>query len=420
MRAAGALSLLLATACAGQAPPTPAPSCRAPLTFADGKTPATIRHVATTGDDARGDGSATLPYRSIARAARSLAPGTAIQVHAGSYAGGIALANLHGTADAPIWIVGAPGEERPIVQGGTQGIYLQRPRYVVLRHLEIAGTADNGINVDDGDEMANEDAARFIVFDDLDIHETGRRPSGVPDCLKLAGVNDFVIMNSRFADCGTAEHGAVGVNGVGAHRGHVFGNRFLDTGYGGVQFKGASADVEIVGNEFQNAGWRGVNMGGSTGGPFFRPPVSASATNYEAARLHVVGNSFAGGETAAAFTGCVECAFTGNRVTNPSRWALRILQETTSIGGASFAPASRGTIADNLFYFRRADLNAGEDINVGANTDTASFALSGNAWVAHDDPAASAPRLPLFRGSQAGETSGAAVDVSAFTPSCKT
>lgn len=386
--------------------PSIAVDCSPTATFADGLTPRTIHHVATTGDDATGDGTAEHPYRSIGRAAARITPGTAIQVHAGVYSGGIYLRALRGETNAPIWIVGAPGEPRPVIRGGNQGIYISRPRYVVLAHLEIAESNDNGINVDDGEEMANGDAARFVVFRDLDIHDTGLQPSGVPDCLKMAGVNDFFVVDSRFARCGRAENGAVGVNGVGTHRGVVRGNRFRDNGFGGIQFKGASADIQIIGNRFDDIGWRGVNMGGATGGRFFRPPLVASEPNYEAARIEVAANLFVGGETAAAFVGCVDCLFARNTVVDPTRWALRILQETVALDAFAFSPATRGRILDNLFFFERSALSTGEDINVGARTDSATFQIAGNHWYAHDRPAESAPRLPAFGGSQNGSSNG--------------
>jgi hypothetical protein len=170
---------------------------------------------------------------------------------------------------------------------------------------------------------------------------------------------------------------------------------------GGVQFKGGSADIVVAANHFRNTGWRGVNMGGSTGQQFFRPLPSRRDVNAEAARVRVFGNVFEGGEAAASFTGCVNCSFTHNTVVNPSKWALRILQEAVSGGGYTFAPASAGLITGNIFYFRRADLNTGEDINVGPNTESSSFVLNGNLWFAHDDSRASGPRLPTFRGKNA-------------------
>lgn len=382
-----------------QRPLPPSRPCSAVATFADGKAPAQIRHVSTTGSDTGGDGSATRPFATIARSAQNISPGTAIYVHAGTYPGGTYLTALRGTAAQPIWIVGAPGEARPVLQGGGQGLYLTRPRYVILQNLEIRDTADNGINVDDGEEFANADAARYVLFRDLDVHDTGKRPSGVANCLKMAGLNDFFVLSSSFARCGNGPgSGAVGVDGVGVHNGRLSFNKFLSNGFGGIQFKGGSRDIEIRSNLFHNTGWRGVNMGGSTGEAFFRPPLTASSLSYEAARIQVVANIFNGSETAAAFAGCVDCVFSHNTVINPSKWALRILQETLTVGRYTFAPAGNGIVAGNIFYFRRAELNAGEDINVGANTDPGSFSLVRNLWYAHDDPAQSNPRLPLLRG----------------------
>lgn len=375
-------------------------ACGPISTFADARTPTTIVHVSTTGSDDTGLGSAAQPFHTIGRAARQVAAGTAIYVHAGTYEGRTFLLDLHGTDAAPIWIMGAPGESRPAVRSGPEGLHFVKPRYVIVQDLEISDTNDNGINVDDGDEVANAEAARFVVFRNLDVHDTGRRPSGVANCLKLAGVNDIAVLHSRFARCGNGPgSGALGVDGVGVHRAQVSFNRFEANGYGGVQFKGNSADIEISSNTFAEVGWRGVNMGGSTGDAFFRPPPVESSANAEAARIRVMANTFVGGESAAAFAGCVDCQFVHNTVVDPSKWPLRILQEMLSHGRFTFTPASRGLIAGNIFYFKRSDVNAGEDINVGADTDSASFSLARNLWFAHDAPEESRPRLTTFKGS---------------------
>jgi hypothetical protein len=354
-----------------------------------------------------GNGSEGRPFRTLTAAARGIEPGTAIVLHAGTYAGGTTLVDLHGTDANPIWITGAPGEAPPSIRGGGQGLHLVKPRFIVLRRLEIAETGDNGINVDDGDDYANAAAARFVVFDDLDIHDTGRHPSGIANCLKISGLNDFTVRRSRFARCGPGPgSGSVGVDGVGVHRGMVIASRFEANGFGGAQFKGGSTDIEVRGNLFLNTGWRGINMGGSTGGAFFRPPLEATAVNAEAMRIVVVGNVFNGGETAAAFAGCADCRFVHNTVIDPGKWALRILQETTAIGPNAFAPSSDGTIAGNIFFFRRSEASAGEDINVGAGTDTRSFSLARNLWYAHDQPSQSEPRLPAFEGNVSGSIAG--------------
>ena len=311
--------------------------CGRVTTFELGKTPSGIRHVAPGGSDATGDGSAARPFQTISRAARNLAPGTAVYVHAGTYGGGVFLSGLRGADTAPIWITGAPGEARPVIRGSA-GLQLTRPRYVIVQHLEVRDTDDNGINVDDGDDVGNADAARFVVFRDIDVHDTGQRPAGVADCVKLSGVNDVTVIDSQFARCGAGPaSGSVGIGGVGVRRATIAFNRFRSTGFAGVQVKGGSADVEIRANLFEDAGSRGVNMGGSTGRAFFRPPLSSSRPNAEAARVRVVANIFVGGEAAAAFAGCMDCEFSRNTVVNPSKWLLRVLQETVSLPGYSIA-----------------------------------------------------------------------------------
>jgi hypothetical protein len=379
------------TTAVSQGPPA---DCVVMPTFADGKSPDRIRHVAITGSDTAGDGTTANPFQTLARAARDLTPGTAIYLHAGTYSAAVVLSGLRGTEQAPIWISGAPGEAPAVIRAAGDALHLVRPRYLVIQDLEIRDVAGNGINIDDGEAVADADAARFVVLRRLSIHDAGVHPSGIADCLKLAGVNDVAVLHSSFGRCGNGPgSGAVGVGGVGVHRATVAMNRFTGSGFGAVQFKGGSDDIDIVGNVLDEAGWRGVNMGGSTGAQFFRPALSQSRPNYEAARVRVHANVFIGGEAAAAFTGCVDCEFSGNTVVNPSKWAVRILQETVSSGGYVFAPASRGRIADNIFYFRRADMNTGEDINIGANTNPASFRMTRNVWYAHDAPSESAPRL---------------------------
>ena len=366
-------------------------------TFADGKSPDRIRHVAISGSDTAGDGTTASPFQTLGRAARDLTPGTAIYLHAGTYSDAVVLSGVRGTEQAPIWISGAPGESPAVIRAPGDALHLVSPRYVVIQALEIRDVAGNGINIDDGDAVDDANAARFVVLRRLAIHDAGVHPSGIADCLKLAGVNDVAVLHSIFGRCGNGPgSGAVGVGGVGVHRATVAMNRFSGNGFGAVQFKGGSDDIDIVGNVMDEAGWRGVNMGGSTGAQFFRPPLSQSRPNYEAARVRVHANVFIGGEAAAAFTGCVDCEFSGNTVVNPSKWAVRILQETASAGGYAFAPASRGRIADNIFYFRRTDMNTGEDINIGANTDPSSFSVTRNVWYAHDAPSESTPRLGVL------------------------
>lgn len=370
----------------------PSGSCFDYPSFETGKVPTTQRHVATTGSDTTGDGSLAAPFRSIQAAVINAQPGTAIVVHAGTYPGGSYVSNLAGTEDAPIWIGGAPGEARPIFENGVNGLHFTLLRYVVIHDLEIRNTTANGINADDSAQYDNPLASHHVVFRGLDIHDIGS--NGNQDCLKLSGLNDFWVLSSRFARCGGGQAGS-GIDHVGCHDGVIAGNRFEDLSASGnaVQCKGGSSDITIVANHITDGGARAINLGGSTGFEFFRPPLSTSAPNAEARRIHVIANLIEGSVVPLAFVGCIDCLAANNTIVDPENWIVRILQETVSGGGYTFLPSSNGRIVNNLVQYDRSGIST--HVNVGGNTDAASFSFQNNLWYAHDQPGNSAPSLPV-------------------------
>jgi hypothetical protein len=346
--------------------------------------------VSTTGSDGSGDGSEGAPFATIGRAAQEASPGTAIVVHAGTYTGGANIEQLAGTAGAPIWIGGADGETKPVLAGGDNGMRLSRVRHLVIHDLEIEGSSYNGINCDDGGVYDDPDVTRYIVFRNLDIRDVGG--TGNQDCLKLSGVDDFFVLDSTFTRCGGGDSGS-GIDHVGCHGGVVEGNRFEDTSGNGVQCKGGSEDIVVQANHFVNAGHRAVNMGGSTGFAYFRPPLDGANDNAEARNIRVIANVIEGGVSALGFVGCVDCLAANNTIVDPERWVFRILQETTSGGGYTFLPASDGRVENNLVYFSAGTLST--HVNVGPDTDPGSFGFTTNLWFAHDAPGQSAPSLPV-------------------------
>jgi hypothetical protein len=370
--------------------PEALPAAPIVTTFETGKQPAFEIHVSVNGQDGTGDGSAANPYASIERAAQDAAPGSAIRLHAGTYAGGTYLEDLAGTDTAPIWIGGTPGEARPVIVGGSEGIHLVRVHYVIVHDLEVRNTAYNGINVDDGGDYTNADATRHVLFRDLSIHHIGS--GGNEDCLKLSGVNNYFVLNSEFAFCGGGGSGS-GIDHVGCHHGLIVGNFFHDLSANAVQNKGGSQDIEIRANHMRNAGYRAINIGGSTGYEYFRPPLSTSQPNLEARNIRVIANVIEGGETPFAFVGAVDSLAANNTIVNPENWLLRILQETVSNETYEFLPSGNNIVVNNLFYFDRSNLST--YINIGPNTAPETFTFSNNLWYAHDDPAQSQPTLPV-------------------------
>ncbi len=365
------------------------PLCGTIPTFEDGRTPSREIHVATTGSDDSGDGSPGAPFASVAHAAGLVGPGDAIRIHPGTYRRHTYFYRLRGTAEAPIWVGGVPGQERPVIDasGESQAFFFEQPYYVVVHDLVVRNAANNGINADDGSAFDDPEAARHVVFRDLLIEDVG--PVGNQDCLKLSGLDDHFVLDSTFRRCGT---GGSGVDHVGCHDGVIAGNTFEDLGSSGLQNKGGLTDIDVVRNRFLDAGMRPVNMGGSTGFQFFRPPVDPSGPNAEARRIRVLANLFVGGDTAAALVGCVDCVFAQNTVIDPAFWALRILQETVSGPDGEFLPTANGQVFNNIFILTRAGMVS--DVNVGPDTDPDSFVFRNNLWYAHDAPERSAPSLP--------------------------
>ncbi|MHC4473337.1 MAG: right-handed parallel beta-helix repeat-containing protein, partial [Planctomycetota bacterium] len=355
-------------------------SCAAITTFEDGKSPTLEIHVdVDSGSDQTGDGTAGNPYRSISRGAQDLVPGAALRIHSGVYAGGTFLSGITGTASAPVWIGGAPGEARAVISGGGEGLHLTRVRFLVVHDLEVVGAANNGINCDDGGDYADPDATRFVIFRGLVIHDIGSGDN--QDCLKLSGVDDYVVLDCHFED-GSA--GGSGIDHVGCHSGLIARCRFERMGTNGVQVKGGSEDVEIRWCTFVDSGARGINIGGSTGAAYFRPPLSTSDPNYEAKNVRVLGNSFRGGDTAFAFVGAVDCVAAHNTIVTPDNWLFRILMENTGDQDHAFLETADCEVTNNLWYYDRSDLRS-EYVNIGANTRPDTFAYRNNLWFAHDD-----------------------------------
>ncbi len=314
-----------------------------------------------------------------------------MRIHAGAYAGGTFLNDVAGTSAAPIWIGGASTDpaERPVIEGGTEGLHLVRCSYVVVHDLEVRGVGANGVNSDDGGDLANPLAAHHQVFRSLFIHDVGG--DGNQDGLKLSGLYDFVVDNCEITRCGGAMSGS-GIDMVGCHNGLIARCHLHDLSANAVQAKGGTADVEIRWCRMINAGERAVNIGGSTGFAFFRPPLLKDGPNAEARRVRVAANVIVGSNAPAAFVGAVDCEFAQNTVIDPRTWIIRILQGDQLVAPYTFAPCSNNTFANNLVYFDRSVLRT--HVNIGGNTEPTTFTFANNLWYAHDNPAGSGPSLP--------------------------
>ncbi len=325
-------------------------------------------------------------------------PGTWIRMAPGTYPGGFSFANLRGTMEQPVVIAAADPANPPVIEGGANGIQLTDPAFVELRDLVIRGATGNGLNIDDGGSFAT--PAREVVLRRLRIVDVG--PTGNRDGIKLSGVVAFRVEGCTVERWGT---GGSGVDMVGCHDGLIVNNVFrhlpstASEGANGVQTKGGSRNVVIRRNRFEHAGSRGVNIGGSTGLTFFRPPLEATGEHWEAKDIRVEGNTFLGTAAPIAFVGVDGAEVRFNTIYRPERWAIRVLQETTAPG---FVPSRNGRFTDNLVVFHSSQWSSG-GVNVGAGTAPATFHFARNGWYCLDQPARSRPTLPT---AESGGTYG--------------
>lgn len=322
------------------------------------------------------------------RAVNQATPGTRVLLAPGTYPGGFFFSDLRGETNQPIVIAAANPAHPPIIEGGGTGLHLTRPASVELHGLVIRNMTMNGLNIDDGG--SSETPAHHLLLHGLRVSDVG--PGGNHDCIKLSGVQDFQVEQCHIENWGTG--GGSGIDMVGCHRGLIQSNLFRHTdtaGSTGVQAKGGTSKINVRQNRFENAGGRAVNIGGSTGLQFFRPPLKPGETHSEARDIQVEGNTFIGGGAAVAFVGVDGARVRFNTIYHPQRWAVRILQETRAPG---FVSSRNGEFTDNLVAFDSRDWVEG-GINIGSATAPKTFTFARNWWYCLDEPARSRPRLPL-------------------------
>jgi hypothetical protein len=307
-------------------------------------------------------------------------PGTRIVIAPGRYRPGVWVENLHGTADRPIIIEGADPQRPPLFEGGGEAWHLSNCSHVTLRNISVRGQSGNGINVDDGGTF--DTPAHHIVLEDIHVADVG--PRGNHDGIKLSGVVDFIVRR-----CRVEGWGGQAVDMVGCHRGLIedctFEGKEGFSASAGPQTKGSSSRITVRRCVFRNAGGRAMQVGGSTGLPYFRPQGAL----YEAKDILVEGCVFVGSDATVAFVGVDGAVFRYNTIYRPQRWILRILQETTEPG---FVPCRNVRFEHNLIVFRQSELRA--FVNIGPNTLPESFRFTGNLWYCEDRPEASRPALP--------------------------
>jgi len=313
--------------------------------------------------------------RELQSALVSLKNGTTLKIASGDYRGGRSVQGVD-----RLTIEALDPQHPPHFKGGSSAWHFSRCSNLTLRHLKVSGQQNNGINLDDGGDL--QQPVNGVTVEHMEISDIG--PRGNHDGIKASGLRRLTIRN-----CTISGWGGQGIDLVGCHQSLISGCRFIGkdgfSASAGVQLKGGTSEVTVEKCDFRNAGERPLNIGGSTGLPYFRP----RGANYEAKQIIVRDNTIEGGLCAAAFVDVDGAEFTGNSIAFPRKWIFRILQETTLDG---FVPCRNVVVKDNRIVFRRSEVQT--EINIGSGTDPGTFRFESNHWFAEDRPQSSTPRLP--------------------------
>jgi hypothetical protein len=309
----------------------------------------------------------------LQQAVAAAKPGTKIALAPGNYAGGLSFAGLRGEKDRPIILAAEDPTKPPVIEGGNSCLHLSDPANVELHDLVFTKGRGNGLNIDDGGSP--ETPAEHVVLRGLTVRDIGSDRNH--DAIKLSGLVDFRIESCTVERWGKS---GSGIDMVGCARGIVTGCTFREgdkINANGVQMKGGSNDVTIRDCRFENAGGRAVNLGGSTGLPYFRPKPQG----YEAKDLVVEDCTFIGSMAPIAFVGVDGAVVRHNTFYRPTRWLLRILQENQD---PQFEPCRNGRFTNNIVAFQSDELST--LANVGPKTAPETFRFADNFWYCLDAP----------------------------------
>jgi hypothetical protein len=304
-----------------------------------------------------------------------LKPHATLQIAPGDYTGG-----HHITGIEHLTLEALDKNNPPRFIGGNTAFQFSRCPHLTLSHLHITGQSANGLNLDDGGQL--DSPTPGITLDHLEVSDIG--PTGNHDAIKCSGLKQLTIR-----DCSITGWGGQGIDFVGCHDSLITNCRFTGkpgfTASAAIQLKGGTSGIIVEKCRFLNAGERPLNIGGSTGLAYFRPP----GTQHEAASIVVRDNHIEGSLCAAAFVGVDGAEFSDNTILYPTKWIFRILQETREPG---FAPCRNVLIKNNRITFRRSQVQT--DINLSDGTAPETFRFESNHWLAEDLPARSQPKLP--------------------------
>ena len=298
---------------------------------------ARIVHIAPSGNDNTGNGTVTSPYHSPHRAEDDIMAEDTIYIHGGRYTStddywGI-LDNMIGAPGQWITIMGAPGEERPVLDGVTIWVTTQyKPAGTITNHLRIKGLditnstgAWAGISIDDGGTWRRQYPTHHIEVSDIDMYNLNYVG------LKLAGVDSFTVRDVNYDSPNNTNYPGVGIDCVGCHDGIIEECSLTNLGYqcqerpewfsSAFHIKGGVRNITIRRCYVENV-YAACLIGQLTGEDFFRPPfgeldADGEVMNYEAKEIKYYSNIIVNASVAVSFSNSREGKFYNNTVYCP-------------------------------------------------------------------------------------------------------
>ena len=237
-------------------PPTPPAPTPTPTPTPAPAGPASTRSlfVAENGNDASGNGSFELPYRSLAQAVSVVQPGQTIEMRAGQNYCGTTISRP-GSAGAWITLRAYSNEAVRIVPcGRADSIYFYRdgfgPLYWVMQGLEVQGGSGYTVKID----------TPHVHLINNNLH------SAALDIVKVVGTANDVIIFGNEIHHNIAANGAnaQGIDIVGADRTWVAYNYVHDIPSIGMYAKGNARNTVFEHNRVENIYERGIMLGQST------------------------------------------------------------------------------------------------------------------------------------------------------------